>query len=111
MLSGRWMAVSIAGVLWQAVRLIRECRGQCFAGSELDLRVTGLRKRLWWPAQPRRTEPSGHEEAYPDTVRTAAGETEGSVVGPAAAAPPQSVAAMARPRPFAGVPAAGALKL
>ena len=29
----------------------------------------------------------------------------------AAAAPPQSVAAMARPRPLAGVPAAGALKL
>ena len=46
--------------------------------DELDLRLEGLRKHLW-PAQLGRTEPSHHEEACPDTVWTAAGETEGSV--------------------------------
>ena len=56
------------------------------AYCELDLRVTGLRKRLWWPAQPGRTEPSGHEEACPDTVGTARDETEGGVAEPTAAA-------------------------
>ena len=56
------------------------------AYCELDLRVTGLRKRLWWPAQPGRTEPSGHEEACPDTVGTAPDETEGGVAEPTAAA-------------------------
>ena len=48
------------------------------AADEVDLRLEGLRKHLW-PAQLGRTEPSHHEEACPDTVWTAAGETEGSV--------------------------------
>ena len=37
----------------------------------------GLRKHLWWPAQLGRTELFHHEEAYPDTVWTAAGRNRG----------------------------------
>ena len=29
------MAASIAGVLWEAIRLVRECRGRCLPGGAM----------------------------------------------------------------------------